>query len=71
MLCWCQYPGKEISQNVIIDTMGKLFGKVLQRRLQELAEEVLSDSQYGFRGGRGCVDSGAVLEIFLSGFQTT
>ena len=40
----------------ILDTMGKLFGKVLQKRLQELAEELLSDSQCGFCNGRGCVD---------------
>jgi len=36
--------------------MGKLFGKVLQRRLQELAEGLLSDSQCSFSNGRGCVD---------------
>ncbi len=36
--------------------MGKLFAKVLQRRLQNVIEEVLPDSQCGFRGGRGCVD---------------
>ena len=40
----------------LLDTMGKLFDKVLQRRLQEMAEGVLSDSQCGFRSGRGCVD---------------
>ena len=27
----------------LLDIMGKLFGKVLQKRLQELAEELLSD----------------------------
>jgi len=37
--------------------MGKLFGEVLQRRLQELlAEGLLFDLQCGFRSGRGCVD---------------
>ena len=40
----------------LLNTMGKLFGKVLQRRLQEMAEGVLSDSQCGFHSGRGCVD---------------
>jgi len=40
----------------LLDIMGKLFGKILQRRLQELAEELLSDSQCGFCSGRGCVD---------------
>jgi len=40
----------------LLDIMGKLFGKILQRRLQELAEEVLSDSLCGFCSGRECVD---------------
>ena len=40
----------------ILDIMDKLFDKVFQKRLQELGEELLSDSQYGFRSGRGCVD---------------
>ena len=31
----------------LLDTMGKLFGNY-KRKLQELAEEVLSNSQYGF-----------------------
>jgi len=33
----------------------KLFGKVLQMRLQELAEELSSDSQC-FHCGRVCID---------------
>jgi len=37
----------------LLDIMGKLFGKVLQRRLQELAEGLL---QCGFHSGRGCVN---------------
>ena len=40
----------------LLDIMGKLFGKALQKRLQELAEKLLSDSQCGFHSGRGCVD---------------
>ena len=36
---------------------GKLFTKVLQKRLQKMAEEVLPDSQCGFRSGRGCTDT--------------
>ena len=38
--------------------MGKVFGKVLQRRLydQVLTEEVLSDSQCGFHSGRAGAD---------------
>ena len=40
----------------LLDTMGKLFTKVIQVRLQKVAEEVLPDSQCGFRRNRGCVD---------------
>ena len=40
----------------LLEIMDRLFGKVLQKRLQELAEEILSDSQCDFRSGRGCVD---------------
>ena len=39
----------------LLDIMGKLFDKVLQRRLQELAEELLSDLQCDFCSGRECV----------------
>ena len=38
----------------LLDVMRKLFAKIIQRRLQKV--EVLSDSQCGFRSGRGCVD---------------
>ena len=36
--------------------MGKLFATVLNDRLQLVVEETVSDSQCGFRAGRGCVD---------------
>ena len=36
--------------------MGKLFARVLNKRLQLVVEETVSDSQCGFRAGRGCVD---------------
>ena len=38
------------------DVMGKLFARVLNNRLQLVVEEMISDSQCGFRAGRGCVD---------------
>ena len=41
----------------LLDVIGKLFVKIIQRRLQKVAEEVLSDLQCGFRSGRGCVDT--------------
>ena len=40
----------------LLDVGGKLFAKTIQSRLQDVAEEVLPDSQCGFRRGRGCVD---------------
>ena len=40
----------------LLDVVGKLFTKVVQVRLQRVAEEVLPDSQCGFRVGRGCAD---------------
>ena len=36
--------------------MGKLFARVLNDRLQLVVEEVVSDTQRGFRTGKGCVD---------------
>ena len=40
----------------LLDVVGKLFPRVIQDRLQELSEDVLRESQCGFRKGRGCVD---------------
>ena len=36
--------------------VGKLFARIIQERLQSLAEKVLAESQCGFRKGRGCSD---------------
>ena len=36
--------------------MGKVFARILQDRLQVVAEKILPESQCGFRKGRGCVD---------------
>ena len=40
----------------LLDVIGKLFGHILQDRLQLIVEKVLPESQCGFRKGRGCVD---------------
>ena len=40
----------------LLDVAGKLLGRILQERLQIVAESVLPDSQCGFRQGRSCVD---------------
>ena len=40
----------------LLDVAGKVFARILQERLQAIAERVLPESQCGFRKGRGCVD---------------
>ena len=40
----------------LLDVVGKLFARVIQERLQVIAEEILPESQCGFRKARGCVD---------------
>ena len=40
----------------MLDVIGKLFDRILQGRLQSISEDVLPDSQCGFRKGCGYVD---------------
>ena len=40
----------------LLDVVGKLVARVVQGRLQKLAEIELPESQCGFRRGRGCTD---------------
>ena len=40
----------------LLDVVGKVFGRVLNDRLQLVVEETVSDSPCGLRAGRGCVD---------------
>ena len=40
----------------LLDLVGKVVARVVQQRLQKLAEDVLPDSQCGFRRGRGFMD---------------
>ena len=40
----------------LLKVAGKVFARILQDRLQVVAEKVLPESQCGFRKGRGCVD---------------
>ena len=40
----------------LLDVVGKVVTRVLQERLQTLAEDVLPESQCGFRSGRSCAD---------------
>ena len=40
----------------MLDVMGKVLAKIIQIRLQRVAEMELPESQCGFREGRGCSD---------------
>ena len=40
----------------LLDVVGKIFARVVQERLQVIAENILPESQCGFRKGRGCID---------------
>ena len=49
----------------LVDMVGKVVAKILQERLQQVAEEELPESQCGFRKGRGCMD---MIFIFFKQF---
>ena len=40
----------------LLDVVGKVLARIIQDRPQIVVERVLSDSQCGFRKGRGCID---------------
>ena len=40
----------------LLDVFGKLLARILKQRLEVVAERELTESQCGFRKGRGCVD---------------
>ena len=40
----------------LLTVVGKVMAKILQGRLQQLAETELPESQYGYQTGRGCSD---------------
>ena len=40
----------------LLDVVGKVLGRIVQGRLQVIAEKILPESQSGFRKGRGCTD---------------
>ena len=40
----------------LLDVAGKVFARVIQERLQVIANDILPESQCGFRKGRGCTD---------------
>ena len=40
----------------LLDVVGKVLGRIVQGRLQVIAEKILPVSQSGFRKGHGCAD---------------
>ena len=40
----------------LLDVVGKVLGRIVQERLQVIAENILPESQSGFRKERGCAD---------------
>ena len=40
----------------LLDVVGKVLGRIVQGRLQVIAEKILPESESGFRKGRGCAD---------------
>jgi len=40
----------------LLDMVGKVLGRIVQDRFRVAVENVLPDSQCGFRAGRGCID---------------
>jgi hypothetical protein len=40
----------------LLDVVSKIFARIVQEGLQDIAETILSESQCGFRKGRECVD---------------
>ena len=45
----------------LLEVMGKVMARILQERLQQVAEDELPESQCGFRKGRGCSDMSFVI----------
>lgn len=40
----------------LLDVVGKIMARIVQERLSAIAEQLLPESQCGFRKGRGCTD---------------
>ncbi|GFR63242.1 RNA-directed DNA polymerase from mobile element jockey [Elysia marginata] len=41
----------------LLSHVGKMFAKILERRMRAKTEHLLSNFQFGFRKGRGCTDA--------------
>ena len=43
------------SRGISLSVVGKLFGRVLMKRVRVGTECAIGEEQYGFRQGRGCM----------------
>ena len=50
-------------RDIAVLDVGKVVARIIQERLQDLAEEELLESQCGFRKGRGCSDIFTVRQL--------
>ena len=49
----------------LMSHIGKLYERILENRLRSHVESTISESQCGFRPGRGTVDQIAALRLYL------
>ena len=54
-----------------VDEVGKVFTKTLQKRLQTVAEDVLLDTQCGFRSGRDALTCITAQDNLLRKLENT
>ena len=57
MTCEVVYQCLEYWRGIsLLEVLGKVFAKIIQRRLQLFEEDIVIDAQRGFRSGCGCND---------------
>ena len=49
----------------LLSHVGKIYTRILEKRLRACVEGILNDSQYGFRPGRGTTDAVFVVKMIL------
>ena len=54
----------------LLSVPGKVFCRVIQRRLAESGDQLLRENQCGFRKGRGCVDQVFALRVLAEKYNT-
>ena len=49
----------------LLSHAGKIYSRILENRLRDCVENVLDDSQFGFRPGRGTTDATFIVKLLL------